>query len=686
LSLTHLRSSVTGKELPSDQQLALVMKGGSVKGLAYVGALKELEKYYSFNWYIGTSAGAIAAVLLAAGYTTSELEKILSGKDFRDFRDARFYKWPSNLVIHKGIFPADSFTDWIDRLLAEKLNSPSRVRLCDLPHRVTVYASRRDEDTLVFDSHDLERKNTYAAFAVRCSMAIPFFFMPQRDQGIRVLDGGMRNNYPVSALLSEHPGAKFLGLYLGPRTYEGSARTERQGLLIGDLLSIWRESSDWKTLREYRDQTVIIDPRPIRTLDFKLTGDEKAFLIKAGRAAALGFLAEHALPDGSSTGITKAEAQEAQKEVEHERLLLQRKRDAKRNKRIVSGITLFLLLAVGIFFLTGRFPIRRWLNSLTPVKPISTIPEKQIAKLDVVPLAPLETQSIVNEIALSGDGEIAASAEENGVVHIWRVRSGDRPKELEKSGKPLATRCVAIGPNGNTIAAGSTDGKIRLWQSSSNPTPKIIESHTGTVYEVYFSPDGQRLASAGADKENVKSIRLWSLTNGIDLLKTFRTPDLDDQILTVSADLQFVAIFSFRHKRIEIWSLSDSRRASVLENSNFVIEGGGAFSPDGKLFAAGSNWGVVRLWQMMDGKQVKDLTGPDDSVICIAFHPSGRMIASGYPDGSISVWDVNNDEPPRTLKEHSQPVLSVTFSGNGNVFASVGKDGRIHLWEIVGKF
>lgn len=50
------------------------MKGGGVKGLAYVGALSVLTSHYTFHRYVGTSAGAIAAILLAAGFTPDELE------------------------------------------------------------------------------------------------------------------------------------------------------------------------------------------------------------------------------------------------------------------------------------------------------------------------------------------------------------------------------------------------------------------------------------------------------------------------------------------------------------------------------------------------------------------------------------------------------------------------------------
>jgi predicted acylesterase/phospholipase RssA len=64
---------------------AVVMKGGGVKGLAFASALHEIAEYFWFDRHVGTSAGAIAAVLLAAGYSPNDLVRVLSEKKFRDF-------------------------------------------------------------------------------------------------------------------------------------------------------------------------------------------------------------------------------------------------------------------------------------------------------------------------------------------------------------------------------------------------------------------------------------------------------------------------------------------------------------------------------------------------------------------------------------------------------------------------
>lgn len=296
--------SKSGPSSSTHSGCALVMKGGGVKTLAYVGALKVLEKYYTFDWFIGTSGGAIAAALLGAGFQRDELEELLKQKDFSDFLDSPGYMLPLNLLFHKGLYHARTLTSWLDKLMAQKLRSVSRVKLNQLPHRVTIYASRRGKKALVFDSEDPQTGNVAVSHAVRCSMSIPFIFIPQREEGLKVFDGGLQNNYPVSHLLENHPKTNFLGLYLGSELFEGE---DRDPSLFKELLSIWSESNDAEALEKHRQNTIIIDPRPIRTIDFHLNSEEKEFLLRAGEAAATRFLSKSSLANGSASSVTSAE-------------------------------------------------------------------------------------------------------------------------------------------------------------------------------------------------------------------------------------------------------------------------------------------------------------------------------------------------------------------------------------------
>ena len=66
----------------------LVFEGGGVKGIALVGAFSVLEEQgYEPKNMAGASAGAITAVLIAAGYTASELRTIIGELDYDRFKD-----------------------------------------------------------------------------------------------------------------------------------------------------------------------------------------------------------------------------------------------------------------------------------------------------------------------------------------------------------------------------------------------------------------------------------------------------------------------------------------------------------------------------------------------------------------------------------------------------------------------
>src|SRR5690554_307498 len=65
-----------------------VFEGGGVKAIGLVGALSVAERL-GYRWVnvAGSSAGAIVAALVAAGYRAAELEDIFRTTDFRMFRD-----------------------------------------------------------------------------------------------------------------------------------------------------------------------------------------------------------------------------------------------------------------------------------------------------------------------------------------------------------------------------------------------------------------------------------------------------------------------------------------------------------------------------------------------------------------------------------------------------------------------
>lgn len=288
-----LRPKLTNEIYSSIEQLiavvtnqkpySLVVKGGGVKGLAFAGALLELEKYFSFDTFAGTSAGAITAVLLGAGYKPTELLEILSKKDFKEFMDASILKGILNFIRTKGFYPGDEIENWINLLLKNKLvEILGDVKLNDLPLHTIVYAARIKDGTLVFDSRN-KRQEAHAAFAARCSMTIPYLFSPKLVDGIRVYDGGLRNSFPLKTFKEAYPEKLAIGLYLISGTKKG-------GLVIGELANIAIDGEETTTVMDNLDTVVVIDPRPIKTTDFNLTNEKKELLILAGRLAALKFL------------------------------------------------------------------------------------------------------------------------------------------------------------------------------------------------------------------------------------------------------------------------------------------------------------------------------------------------------------------------------------------------------------
>lgn len=337
VALEKMRKFVAG-----DYPYSLIMKGGGVKGLAFAGALIELGNFFSFDRHVGTSAGSIAAVLLAANFRPSELKEILEKKEFIDFLDASWWALPFNLVIKKGLYPGEEFRLWIGNLLTEKLGMQSEVKMCHLS-RAIIYAARAGQGTLTYDSCG-DRRETVASFAVRCSMSIPIFFQPTTVDGRRVFDGGLRNNFPLKRFLESFPNAPFIAIYLG------RPDNKNQKSVLSDLLDIVVDGEERELVDQYKRDVVVIDTTPVGTVDFNLSKTEKKFLLSAGKAAALEFLLNRNI-DGSPTAEAVKSARDEAEKLRSAVFLLRSKKRKLRLGIILTALLLFSsTLAILIFW------------------------------------------------------------------------------------------------------------------------------------------------------------------------------------------------------------------------------------------------------------------------------------------------------------------------------------------------
>lgn len=187
----------------------LVFEGGGVKGIAYAGALQELEKrgiLTDIKRVGGTSAGAITAILVGLNYSLAETDNILRSLDFKKFMDDNFgvLRDANRLLDEFGWYKGDYFRDWIAGIIREKTGNGEATfndiagqkdskGFRDLYFVGTNLSTKFSE---VFSAEHTPRM--VVADAVRISMSIPLFFAAKRSfRGDVYVDGGVLDNYPV---------------------------------------------------------------------------------------------------------------------------------------------------------------------------------------------------------------------------------------------------------------------------------------------------------------------------------------------------------------------------------------------------------------------------------------------------------------------------------------------------------
>lgn len=183
------------------KDIVLALGGGGVKGHAHIGVLRVLEREgYRVRAIAGTSAGGLAGVFYAFGYTPDDIL-------------ARFSDLDQNTLYNRD--PEDGpgwlGTTNIRRVLEDAIGDCTFADL-RLPFAVTAV----DLDT----AEHVVLQRGRVVDAICATIAVPGVFPPARWDGRLLVDGGLLDPVPVAVARSLAPGLPVAAVVLSPPMVE----------------------------------------------------------------------------------------------------------------------------------------------------------------------------------------------------------------------------------------------------------------------------------------------------------------------------------------------------------------------------------------------------------------------------------------------------------------------------------
>jgi WD40 repeat protein len=260
-------------------------------------------------------------------------------------------------------------------------------------------------------------------------------------------------------------------------------------------------------------------------------------------------------------------------------------------------------------------------------------------------------------VAFSPDGKLLAAADGHegigGAIRLWEAATG-RERWRVHGG---FARTVAFSPDGKVLAwAGPSNGTICFCDVATGKELRRFEGHDKQVYSIAFSPDGQKLVSAGRDG----SVRLWEVAGGKQL-RQFKGGKFPMLSVAFAPDGKSVASGD-KTGDLRVWDSSSGEHRRAPRNHNGSITSL-AYAPDGKTLASASQY-LLQFCEVPSTEKNRSFW-KQRGTTAIAFSPDGKTLAAAYEDGLVRTWNVANGKVLHPEYEEMDEAHSLAFFPDG---------------------